>query len=277
MQTRGAVLTSPVLRGQRIAVVVPAYNEARWIAETVRGMPSYVDDVVVVDDASTDGTAELARAASACVTLVRHAENAGVGAAIASGYRRARGLGAAVVAVMAGDGQMHPDDLGPLVEPVLCGELDYAKGDRTAHPDARRIMPIVRYAGTIALGSLTRLAAGLPSLRDSQCGFTAISAHAIDRLDLDALWPSFGYPNDLVGALARAGLRVGDVPVRPVYRGEASGLRPWHAITIGFVVARVAVRRWVASSRGAVVPARPAPSVAPAVRPVAAPEATLSL
>jgi hypothetical protein len=109
-------------------------------------------------------------------------------------------------------------------------------------------MPPARLAGTAVLAWLTRRAAGLPRLSDSQCGYTAISARAIDALgpDLDALWPRYGYPNDLLGALARRRLRIGEVTVRPVYRGEASGLRPWHLATIGYVIGRVAYRRLVA-------------------------------
>ena len=104
-------------------------------------------------------------------------------------------------------------------------------------------MPFARRVGTAALAWLTKRAAGIESLADSQCGFTAISARALDVIDIDTIWTRYGYPNDLLGAAAQAGLRVRDVPVRPVYRGEASGLRPWHLFTIGYVVARVAYRR----------------------------------
>ena len=122
------------------------------------------------------------------------------------------------------------------------------KGNRLAHPGVLSRMPPARLAGTAALAWLTRRAAGLERLSDSQCGFTAISARALDALgaDLDALWPRYGYPNDLLGAVARRGLRVGEVVVRPVYRGEASGLRPWHLATIGYVIGRVAYRRLAA-------------------------------
>ena len=65
---------------------------------------------------------------------------------------------------------------------------------------------------------------GVPALSDAQCGFTAVAAAALPALDLDARWPGYGYPNDLLGAVARAGLRLREVTVRPVYRGEASGL-----------------------------------------------------
>lgn len=232
-----------MLEGHRVAVVVPAWNEERWIGETVASIPAYVDQILVVDDASPDRTAAVAAERGGDRTRVlRHARNRGVGAAIATGYRAALELGADVVAVMAGDGQMHPDDLEALVVAVARGEADYAKGDRLAHP-ARREMPFVRRTGSAALAFFTRHAAGLPSLADSQCGFTAISARALSAVDLDRMWARYGYPNDLLGSLAIAGMRVRDIPVRPVYRGEASGLRPWHMLTISYVIARVAYRR----------------------------------
>src|SRR5687767_13271166 len=97
---------------RRVAVVVPAYREAERIAATVRRVPPWVDHVLVVDDGSDDGTDRLAReAGDGRLVVLRHAQNRGVGAALATGYRAARGLNADVVAVMAGDGQMHPDDL----------------------------------------------------------------------------------------------------------------------------------------------------------------------
>jgi dolichol-phosphate mannosyltransferase len=224
-------------------VVVPARDEARFIGETVRGMPAWVDAIVVVDDGSRDATVPIALGQGREVHVVRHDEARGVGAAIAAGYRRALALGADVVAVMAGDGQMHPDDLEPLVEPLLERRADYAKGNRLDHPDVVRTMPPQRLAASLVLSRLTALAVGLPGLRDSQSGYTAISRQALEALDLEALWPSYGYPNDLLSALARAGQRCVDVVVRPVYRGEASGLRPWHLATIGFLLGRAYLRR----------------------------------
>lgn len=238
-----------MLESARIAVVVPAFNEARWIAETVTSTPAFVDHVIVVDDASSDATSAVARAAGGeRAEVIRHVENRGVGAAIITGYRRARALGADVIVVMAGDGQMDPRDLPAVVRPILRGEADYVKGNRLRYPGVWRTMPTKRLAGTAVLAWLTQRAAGLPSLGDSQCGYTAITAAAIDALDLDAIWPRYGYPNDLLGALARARLRVSEVVVRPVYRGEQSGLRARHLVTIGYLIGRVAYRR-LASAR----------------------------
>ena len=234
-----------MLEGARLAVVVPAYNEERLIGKTLATMPAYVDLVIVVDDASADRTAAtVASLASDRIRLVRHAVNRGVGAAIATGYRHALAAGAQAIAVMAGDAQMDPDDLEALALPVVRGQTDYAKGDRFAHPDARSVMPRARFLAGKMLSSLTRRAAGLASLSDSQCGYTVISARAAQVIDLGAVFPRYGYPNDVLGKLASAGLSILDVPVRPIYGDEESGVRPWHAAVILGLLARVAVQRW---------------------------------
>jgi hypothetical protein len=93
------------------------------------------------------------------------------------------------------------------------------------------------------LSWLTRRATGLSALSDSQSGYTVISAGALARIDLEHLFPRYGYPNDLVGMLALAGCRVRDVPVRPVYGSETSGIRPWHVALILGLIARTAWRR----------------------------------
>ena len=232
----------------RIAVVVPACDEAVWIAETLRALPEYVDHVVVVDDGSRDATAAIVAGMSDTrVELVRHARNLGVGAALRTGYAHAFAAGAEVVAVMAGDGQMHADDLAVLLAPVLAGEADYAKGDRLSHALARGTMPFARWVGNHLLSGLTRWTTGL-SVRDSQCGYTVLARRAAERVALAELWGGYGYPNDLLGRLAQARARVRDVVVRPVYRGEASGIGWRHAlVVIPCVLLRVLARRVAAA------------------------------
>jgi len=233
-----------MLEGSRLFVVVPAYNEERLIGKTLASMPTFVDQVIVVDDASTDRTAPVACTSGAeRIRVERHATNRGVGAALATGYRLAIAAGADAIAVMAGDGQMHADDLARLALPVIRGEVDYAKGDRLGHADVAELMPWGRRIAGQVLSWLTRRAADLPVLSDSQCGYTVISARAAERIDLDALFPRYGYPNDLLGQLALAGFRVRDLPVRPVYGEEKSGIRPWHVVVILWLIARVAWRR----------------------------------
>jgi glycosyltransferase involved in cell wall biosynthesis len=244
-----------MFRGQIVAVVIPAFNEADKIAATIRSVPAFVDHVVVVDDGSADATASVARcAAGPSVEVIVHPENRGVGAAIATGYARALALGAEATAVMAGDGQMEPADLPALLAPVIEGRADYAKGNRLAWPGGWREIPPVRLAGSLVLSWLTRLASGYRRLSDSQCGYTVASRRALLAIGSERMFARYGYPNDLLIRLGAARARVVDVPVRPVY-GPAwrSGLRPARvALPIARLLARALVRRWLAPRAAAV-------------------------
>jgi glycosyltransferase involved in cell wall biosynthesis len=233
-------------RGLRVAVVVPAFNEELKVAATVRSVPAFVDHVLVVDDASHDGTFwEAVRLRRGGLEVVRHPRNRGVGAAIATGYRRALELGVDVAAVMAGDGQMDPADLPSLLEPIADGRADYAKGNRFRSPSVWRAMPVARLAGNVALSLATRVTSGYFHLFDSQCGYTAASRRALAVIDRWGMFPRYGYPNDVLARLNAAGLAVEDVPVRAVYGPHwRSGIRPHMVVyPITFVLLRSLVWR----------------------------------
>ncbi len=237
---------------QTIAVVIPALNEAPHIAQVLQTLPVFVDQIVVVDDASSDDTAARAEAIEdPRLVVLRHGANAGVGAAITTGYKHAFAHGADIAVVMAGDGQMDPSNLRDLLAAVE-GGADYAKGNRLAWPSVWRDMPKARLAGNLVLSWLTRRFIGV-SVSDSQCGYTAITRAAAAGIDLDALWPRYGYPNDLLARLAASGAHIVDVPVRAVYADEQSGVG-WHDALV--VVPRVLCRAWLRRRRP---PATPKP------------------
>ncbi len=221
----------------RVAAIVPAYCEGRLIAKTISTIPSWVREVIVIDDGSTDDTSDQVLALSdPRLKLVSHPKNRGVGAAIYSGYQIALRGEADVFVVLAGDNQMDPSDLSSLIAPLVEGRADYAKGNRLIHERARD-MPWSRRWGTRLLARLTSWVAGHP-ISDSQCGYTAISRATVRETCLDDLWSGYGYPNELLIRLIASGLRVAEVPVRPVYQSEKSGLRPYHLLSIIALILR---------------------------------------
>ncbi|MFW6321261.1 MAG: glycosyltransferase family 2 protein, partial [Halohasta sp.] len=175
-----------------VAVVVPAYNESGFVGDVIETLPEFVDRVYAVDDQSTDDTwREITAAADAVnettaetdggagfdqrVVPIRHDENRGVGGAIKTGYLRAREDEIDVTAVMGGDGQMDPAYLERIIEPIVNGEAEYAKGNRLVNDTDHTEMPRFRLVGNRILTLLTKIASGYWRVGDPQMGYTAIS------------------------------------------------------------------------------------------------------
>jgi len=212
-----------------IGVVVPAKNEETQIEAVLKTMPAYVDTIIVVDDASTDRTVKIVKqlcAHDTRIALVEHQENQGVGGAISGGYKVALAKNCDVTAVMAGDGQMDPEDLESIILPIVKDEADYTKGNRLFYGDAWQMIPRHRYLGNSFLSLFTKAASGYWHIADSQSGYTAISAIALKRLDLDNIYKDYGMPNDMLIKLNMYDFRVRDIHIRPVYNvGEKSGIK----------------------------------------------------
>lgn len=249
-------------RELHVAVVIPAFNEERAIARAIAAVPDFVDHIIVVDDASHDDTFALASGHE--VELVRHPRNKGVGAAIVSGYRRVLADARLDVAVvMAGDGQMDPRDLPALLDPIADGRADYTKGNRFKYGAGElwRTMPTSRIVGNLMLSAATKLTSGYWHVFDSQCGYTAITRNALECIDLDRVFPRYGYPNDVLARLHVAGLRVTDVPVRPVYGPNwKSGIKLHNAIyPVAFALLRSWADRVSAESQSRALLRKPSP------------------
>ncbi len=216
-----------MVEGKRVAVVVPAHDEEQLIGRTLAEIPAFVDRIYVIDDKSGDSTVERARAAAdPRVEVIEHDRNRGVGAAIVTGYKRALEEEIDITAVMAADGQMDPGDLEALATSVARGEVDYAKANRLFTGQAWQLMPRHRYLGNAVLSMLTKIASGYWHVADSQSGYTAISRPMLQQLDLDRIYPRYGFPNDMLVHLNVWNARVRDFPSKPIYNvGERSGIR----------------------------------------------------
>ena len=203
----------------RVAVIIPAFNEAGGVGRVLGAIPrELVDDITVVNDHSTDGTVlESIRNGATHVVTSR---SRGVGAAIKTGYHEGLIRGADVLLVLAGDGQHDPHEIPKFLELIRRGVADYVAGDRLTSSPRRDGMSPLRFFGNRLLTVATRAVTGI-DVKDSQCGYTAITREALMSLDLERITDSWGVPNDFLIECACRGLRVKYVPVK-----ARAGFRP---------------------------------------------------
>jgi glycosyltransferase involved in cell wall biosynthesis len=214
----------------RVAVIIPAHNESRHIAGVLAAIPREVSDIIVVDDASTDDTAEIVRhSRDVRVSLVRHERNQGVGAAVVSGYRLALEQGADILVKLDGDGQMEPSRIPALLAPILDGRADYTKGARFHEWGSLHVMPRGRFFGNLGLSFATKAVSGYWNIIDPTNGFTAAHRAVLERLPLDRISAGYFFETDMLINLYRLQAAVVDVPMPARYGEETSGLSALHS------------------------------------------------
>lgn len=211
----------------KVAVVVPSFNEGAHIADVVKGIPSFVDFIVVVDDSSTDSTPEIiADLQEPRLKYFRSEKNEGVGGAIIRGHDTAMGLGADIDVVMAGDDQMDPRYLPRLLDAIIEEGYDYAKGNRFLRSDHLRGMPKQRVFGSYFLALMTKMASGYWQIFDPQNGYTALRMSVYPLVDAPHIAKRYQFENDMLVHLNVIGARVKDVPIPSRYKSPKSGIRP---------------------------------------------------
>lgn len=202
----------------KIGVVIPAKDEEKHLQEVLDTLPKYVDHVVVIDDGSKYKTAEIA---------INHnlvqLSGEGVGAAIDAGHQKLLEIidEQFISVVVAGDGQMDPNDMENVISPIINRRAHHVKGERL---DRREKMPLIRQIGTFVLGILTTLACG-QRIADPQCGYTATNSKVLKNWNWNNSWKGYGYPNYWLMNIAAQGWKIEHVPVKAIYSGQKSGLR----------------------------------------------------
>lgn len=207
----------------KIIAVVPAWNEEETVGKVLDGLRQFVDEMVVVDDGSTDKTGDSASRRGA--TVVRHTLNRGLGAALKTGFVVALRREADVVVTFDADGQHAPEDVAAVVQPILRGKADAVIGTRLHD---RQGMPIFRRAANFAGNIVTWVLFGVRTT-DSQSGFRAFSREAASRLDLKT--DRMEVSSEILAEVARLNLRLVHVPIASRY--TAYSLSKGQSFTMG--------------------------------------------
>jgi glycosyltransferase involved in cell wall biosynthesis len=200
-----------------VLALIPAYQEAPRIGPVVAGARRHLP-VVVVDDGSTDGTAEVAEAAGA--TVLRQVPNAGKGAALRAGFRHALDAGAAAVVTLDADGQHDPDEIPGFLERFARDRPSLVIGQR----DLGSMPPVRRLANT--LGGVTLTLALGRAVPDNQSGYRLVD-RTLMRALLDSDETGFEFEVEMIARAVALGLPIASVPIRTIYEGAPSHIRPW--------------------------------------------------
>ena len=199
------------------AAIIPCLNEAGSIAPLVQQVSQYLPKIFIVDDGSTDQTAQKARQMGA--EVIQHPRSLGKGAALQAGLARAAAEGYSWAITLDGDGQHAPSDIPKFFEAAATG-ADLVLGNRMDKPDG---MPGLRIFVNRWMSRRISTLAAQP-FPDSQCGFRLLNLRAWSALRFDCR--HFDFESEMLLNFARAGRRIAFVPVQAIYNGEHSKIRP---------------------------------------------------
>jgi len=217
-------------------VVIPCLNEETFIQDTVIRSKKYVDEVIVIDDGSTDNTSEVARAAGA--EVIQHKKRHGAGAATRSGFIAAKAKYVDVLVTLDGDGQHDPDDIPSLVSPVIDKNVDLVIGSRflSSQTNIRRY----RKFGIDVITWLCNVGSKV-KVSDSQCCFRAHSRKLMDNIDI--IENGFGFSVEVLIKARKMGLTIGEIPISCVYHSQSSSMNPIiHGLSVALDVIKYRFR-----------------------------------
>lgn len=215
-QTGGDSSLSPETKSPRLSntlVAIPAYNEEIGIGSTVLSVQKITKNVLVVDDGSSDATADIAREAGA--TVIEHEQNQGKGGAVQTIFDYAAGSDYKALVLIDGDGQHVPEEIPEVVHPVINGHAEMVIGSRYIESETTET-PLYRRVGQQTLDSLTTGSSG-ESLTDTQSGFRAFSVEAVEKISITT--DGIGVESEMIDRASAADLEISEVPIDVRYDG----------------------------------------------------------
>src|SRR5271157_335201 len=225
-----------LINGKKIVVVLPAYNAEKTLEVTVRELPDIVDERILVDDHSSDATAELARQLG--LTVQVHPKNRGYGGNQKTCYAKALAAGADVVVMLHPDYQYNPLLVTPIATMIAYGVYDLALGSRILGGGALRGgMPRYKYVANRFLTAAQNLLTGA-KLSEYHTGFRAFSRQLIEALPLEGNSDDFVFDNQMLAQAVLIGARIGEISCPTRYFAEASSINFRRSAVYGLGVLR---------------------------------------
>jgi dolichol-phosphate mannosyltransferase len=214
-------------RKHSIAVAIPCYKVKNKIKDVILSVPDFVDYIIAVDDKCPQDSGKIVKEIAKTdkrITVLFHEKNQGVGAALASAYKKALEMDADIVVKIDGDGQMDTSYMQELIDPIINDKADYTKGNRFIDFKALKSMPRIRLFGNSMLSFMLKVSSGYWDIMDPTNGYTAISKKTIQCLNFKKMAKRYFFESDMLVNLNICNKVVKDINIPAKYDDEESSL-----------------------------------------------------
>ena len=211
-----------------VSVIIPVYNEERNIEYVIEGVEKYCENIIIVDDKSTDKSYEiiknLQQRFSEKIIVLQNDKNSGIGYSVKKGMKKALELNNDIIIKFDGDNQHLPEDIPKFKTKLINEQLDLIKGNRFLINEYSEPMPNLKILGNLITTNLQKLVSGNYKISDPNNGFLAIKKVVLNMVDFKKLKNNYYFENSLLIYISSMGLKIGEVPIKTIYRDEESSI-----------------------------------------------------
>ena len=210
------------------SVIIPVYNEERNIENVIEGVEKYCENIIIVDDKSTDNSYEIIKKLqhrySKKIIVLQNDKNSGIGYSVKKGMKKALELNNDIIIKFDGDNQHLPEDIPKFKTKLIDEQLDLIKGNRFLINEYSQPMPNLKILGNLITTNLQKLVSGNYKISDPNNGFLAIKKVVLNTIDFKKLKNNYYFENSLLIYISSMGLKIGEVPIKTIYRDEKSSI-----------------------------------------------------
>ena len=210
------------------SVIIPVYNEERNIENVIEGVEKYCENIIIVDDKSTDNSYEIIKKLqhrySKKIIVLQNDKNSGIGYSVKKGMKKALELNNDIIIKFDGDNQHLPEDIPKFKTKLIDEQLDLIKGNRFLINEYSQPMPNLKILGNLITTNLQKLVSGNYKISDPNNGFLAIKKVVLNTIDFKKLKNNYYFENSLLIYVSSMGLKIGEVPIKTIYRDEKSSI-----------------------------------------------------
>ena len=211
-----------------VSVIIPVYNEERNIEYVIEGVEKYCENIIIVDDKSTDKSYEIIKNLqhrfSEKIIVLQNDKNSGIGYSVKKGMKKALELNNDIIIKFDGDNQHLPEDIPKFKTKLINEQLDLIKGNRFLINEYSEPMPNLKILGNLITTNLQKLVSGNYKISDPNNGFLAIKKVVLNMVDFKKLKNNYYFENSLLIYISSMGLKIGEVPIKTIYQDEESSI-----------------------------------------------------